>query len=101
MGRTEGEESDFGILRVLDDWCWNITARCGELFCQTIHILFVIVRPLAIDGALVVPTAAGKVSGTGVRGTGQGAITDTIAVDVRVALKAPQLFQVFRGQHLS
>ncbi len=95
------DDADF-VAVVAHDFRLGNQRACGvELARQTVHVVGVVVRPLAVSGRLIMPAAAREPRCLGMIGARKSPVTDGIAVHVFVASETAQPFEVFRGQHLA
>src|SRR5262249_38732728 len=70
---------------------WHQAARRFELTRQPLHVVLIIVRPLAVLGLLVVSAAACKVSGRRMIRSRQRAVCNCVAIYIFIACESAQL----------
>ena len=101
MRGAVGDDADFVAVVAHHLRLGNQRARRFELVRQTVHVVGVVVGPLAVLRFLVVSAAARKPRRSGMIGSRQGAVADAVAVHILVARETAGPFQVFRGQYLA
>src|SRR5262249_20417357 len=77
------------------------TAGRLELAGKPLHIVVIIVRPLAVLRLLVVSAAACKVGGCRMIRSGQGAVWNGIAIHIFIARKSAQPPEILSGKELA
>src|SRR5581483_7754863 len=90
-------DADFGLAGV-HFGARNELARGFKLMIEALHVIGVVVRPLAILRFLIMAAAAREVSGARMVGPRKSAIADAIAVHVLVAGKSAETIEVFLAQ---
>ena len=86
---------------VRDFGAWKVGARRLELAIEPLHVVLIIVRTLTVECLLVVSRAAREVGRRGMLRARQGAIRDTIFVDIFIAREAAESVQIVRTEHLA
>ena len=91
VAAAEADDADLGARHVVHDRLGHVLARGLELARQPLHVVHVVVRPLAVLRLLVVARAAREVRRH--RLARDAAIRDAVAVDVLVASPLADLLQ--------
>src|SRR5205823_11360436 len=101
VGGAVSDDANFRSILYMQDWFGHKRAHRFKFSGQPVKVVNVVVRPFAVLGLFVVSAAPRKVSRLRMPGSGQGAVRNSISINIFVARKRSQLLQIFFVQHLA
>src|SRR3990172_11586906 len=101
IGRAKPDQPDLGTLDLVDDRHWEELARVDVFAHQALHVVFPVVRSLAVDRFFGVAGPAGKIRAERVFVPWERAIRDPIAVHVSIAGERAHSFKFLGSEDLA